>query len=91
MQLGRLARAEAILTQRPRAVDAASAYGLSALMVAARDGLGDMCALLLRAGADPDRSSAGAGKTALMLASFAVSVCLISTKIVGKGNVLVWI
>ena len=70
--LDRVERVQAILAQRPRAVNAASAYGLSSLMVAAREGYGAMCALLLRRGANVNQQSRGAGKTALMFASFAV-------------------
>ena len=70
--LNRVERVETILTQRRRAVNAVSAYGLSALMVAAREGFRQMTSLLLRRGADVNQSSSGAGKTALMFASFAV-------------------
>ncbi|KAF0298105.1 Fibronectin type 3 and ankyrin repeat domains protein 1 [Amphibalanus amphitrite] len=69
--LDRVERVETILTRRPRAVSAVSAYGLSALMVAAREGFRSMSSLLLRRGADVNQSSQGAGKTALMFASFA--------------------
>ncbi|XP_037073899.1 fibronectin type 3 and ankyrin repeat domains protein 1-like [Pollicipes pollicipes] len=58
-------------TELHRAVQLDRPYGLTALMVAAREGFAQMAALLLRCGADVNVRSHGAAKTALMFASFA--------------------